>query len=105
MVAHLRSANNVTSTPTVIAKHGKAFAPPHSGPYALLLLIPKNVPNSTVPSIVWSTTKGYFRDSDVARQGLSGYAWDPLFDWYRLTEGRALGVFVVNETTVQIIDS
>ena len=100
----LKSANNITGTPTVIGKRGKVIAPPHSSAHALLLLLPSNAPGSTALSILRSTAAGHFRDWEAVWEAEAGCGWEPLFDRYRLAEDGVLSVFLVNGTAVTVVD-
>ncbi|KAI0739434.1 hypothetical protein C8Q80DRAFT_1274495 [Daedaleopsis nitida] len=84
LAPELKSANNVTGTPTVIGKRGKVVAPPQSPHGSLLLILPSNAPNSTALSILRSTAAGHFRDWETVWETPSGCGWEPLFDRYRL---------------------
>lgn len=99
--AALPSVNNITGTPTVIGKRGKLVAP-HSG--LLLAILPSNAPNSSAFSIISSTPQGSFRDWRVIWESPDGCVAEPLFDRYRLQDDDVLSLFLVNGTTIQVLD-
>ncbi|KAI0337868.1 hypothetical protein BDW22DRAFT_1339134 [Trametopsis cervina] len=96
----LGSSNNITGTPTVIGKRGKLVF----GAGALFAILPSNAPNSTALSIIGSTAAGHFRDWEVLWEAPEGCVAEPLFDRYRLAENGVLSLFLVNGTSLQVLD-
>ncbi|KAF8063369.1 hypothetical protein FPV67DRAFT_1506236 [Lyophyllum atratum] len=105
---NVSSVNNTTGTPTVIGKRGKLVAPPHSND--ILAILPSNAPNSTGLTILASSALAHFSDWRVVWEVESGFAWEPLYDRYRLDTSKEAGgdgilsLFYVNGSSVSVID-